>query len=293
MTGRTGAKSWSIALSRHLATISLLALAAGQLTAARADTLAALPRADGASVTVRLAGNWSGGNCPPTLILSHGLGGNQTALDYVVKAGLAEGYRVLAMAHAESGPRALFRVMATADKEAMLLSPDIWRGRALDLDAALARATQTCRPARLVLGGHSMGAALVMLEAGAVGRPPYTGRRRFDAYIAVSPQGIGWAFADARAWRTVTSPVLMLTGTRDSGLDGDWRTRLAAFAGLPPGMKRLAIIEGATHLALGGRGSDASHTTAGRVAAEFLRDIRTGWGRSRLAADPGLEIREK
>jgi hypothetical protein len=85
----------------------------------------------------------------------------------------------------------------------------------------------------------------------------------------------------------------MLTGTRDSGLDGDWRTRLAAFEGLPPGHKRLAIIAGATHLALGGRGDGAVAESSGRVVAAFLRELALGWKQADGDTIPRVEIRNR
>jgi alpha-beta hydrolase superfamily lysophospholipase len=264
----------------------LLALAAP----AAAETVT-LTRADGASFAARLAGDWGPG-CPPTLILSHGLGGDERALGWMDGAAAAAGFRVLVMEHRESGPRALLR-LRRGSSEALLRSPAIWRGRALDLDAAIAFASRDCRPRPLVLGGHSMGAALTMFEAGARGTTPYRGEDRFDAYLAVSPQGPSWAFAGRNAWSGVGKPVLMLTGTRDDGPDGTpWQNRLVAFAGLPAGEKRLAIIAGATHFHLGGRGNPAAQSLAAAVAAEFLGQLRTGWAPSSLDRR-GLEIREK
>jgi pimeloyl-ACP methyl ester carboxylesterase len=144
-----------------------------------------------------------------------------------------------------------------------------------------------------VLGGHSMGAALTMFEAGAKGRAPYDGQNRFDAYIAVSPQGLGWAYDSRSAWAAVAGPVLMITGTKDETFGEDWQTRLVAFRGLPAGQKRLAIVTGATHLNLGGRGNRKVQGLAAEVAAEFLRQIATGWEASRLDGKDSMQIREK
>lgn len=269
--------------------LALLALA-GLFQPAAAETVT-LMRADGGALKLRLAGDWGPG-CPPTVILSHGFGGDERALPWMDGAAEAAGYRLLVMEHRESGPRALIAVRRRGT-EAALTDPAIWTGRALDLDAALAFASRDCRPEPLVLGGHSMGAALTMFEAGAEGRTPYRGRDRFDAYLAVSPQGPSWAFANARAWAGVGKPVLMLTGTRDAGPDGTpWENRLIAFDGLPDGRKRLAVIEGANHFNLGGLGNRPAQALAAAVAAEFLTQLRTGWLPSALARE-GLDLREK
>jgi pimeloyl-ACP methyl ester carboxylesterase len=272
---------------RLLACLFCLAAAAP----AAAET-ARLTRADGATFAVRLAGDWGPG-CPPTVILSHGLGGDEGALGWVDAPALAAGFRVMALEHRESGPAALRRALREGG-EAVLRDQSVWRARAADLEAAVARATRDCRPAVLVLGGHSMGAATTMFEAGARGTVRFAGRDRFDAYIAVSPQGTGsWAFDSRNAWSRVDAPVLMITGTRDNSFDGsDWQARLTAFAGLPPGQKRLAIIDGASHFNLGGTGNRAAQRMAASVAGEFLRQMRGGWAPSALH-QPGLALREK
>ena len=267
-----------------------LVLAAGLAMAEEAE----LPRADGATVPVRLAGDWTTPGCPPTLILSHGLGGTQASLGWLDAPALAAGFRVLAMGHAETGPAALWRVARPSDPFAALAAPSFWAARAADLDAAIARATTHCRPRPFVLGGHSMGAALTVIEAGSRSPLPFDGRARFDAYIAISPQGIGWAFERADAWAGIAAPILMLTGTRDTVGAEDWRGRLAAFAGLPPGRKRLAVIEGAGHVALAGRLMPRTVRDAARaVAGEYLMHLRTGWRPSALAGRPGLSVTDK
>lgn len=272
-----------------------LALAfAALLAAPAAAETATLPRADGAAMPVRLAGDWTAPGCPPTLILSHGLGGTAQSLNWMLAPATAAGFRVLVMTHRQSGPAALARVARAPDPFAALADPAMWAGRAADLDAAIAHATRTCRPRPFVLGGHSMGAALAVVEAGGASPLPYAGRRRFDATIALSPQGIGWAFARPDAWAGVAGPVLMITGTRDSVGAEHWSGRLAAFAGLPPGQKRLAVLDGVGHIALATRWMTAAQqATAQAVVAEFLGHLRTGWQPWALAATPGLTLTEK
>jgi hypothetical protein len=120
-----------------------------------------------------------------------------------------------------------------------------------------------------------MGAITTMLEAGAVARFGRFGGDRFDGYVALSPQGIGSIFADG-AWTRVSKPVLMITGTRDHGVDGDYRTRLTAFDGLPPGGKRLAIISGARHLELSGSAGSQSLGAIVGLIREFAAGVATG-----------------
>jgi pimeloyl-ACP methyl ester carboxylesterase len=101
------------------------------------------------------------------------------------------------------------------------------------------------------------------------------GRNRFNGYIALSPQGIGTTYA-AGAWSSVNKPVLMITGTRDTVVGGDYTARLTAFEGLPPGNKRLAVIEGAGHLQIGGIGSASVNSAVNALAVDFLDQLSSG-----------------
>jgi hypothetical protein len=64
----------------------------------------------------------------------------------------------------------------------------------------------------------------------------------------------------------------MITGTRDDAADGDWTTRRSAFEGLPPGSKRLAVLQGVGHIALSGRPPEVAATIAALVA-EFVSGL--------------------
>lgn len=262
-------------------------------TTGQAAPTSNIVRADGNRVPVTLFGDWSGGSCPGTLILSHGMGGSEDGLAYAAKAAVEAGYRAMVIGHKETGPRALLRVMRSPDRTAEIRSDEFWRGRQLDLAAALDFATAACRPSQLVLGGHSMGAALTMIEAGADSPVVFNGADRFDAYVAISPQGVGWAFESTEAWDEVDKPVLMVTGTRDDGFDGKWTDRLVAFENLPDGKKRLVVITGADHMNLGGRRNQQAQTLAARAVTEFLGHLENGWTPSALASEPGVEVREK
>jgi pimeloyl-ACP methyl ester carboxylesterase len=251
-------------------------LASAALSGAAADGTRALPRADGGTTALRVLEpiGRADAACPPTLVVSHGLGGSAAGASGLAEALAAAGWRVMIMGHAESGPAVLRDAMAGPDGRARLVAaatdPARHRARFADLDATLREATRPCRPARLVLVGHSMGAATAMLEAGAIARFGRFGADRFDAYVAVSPQGVGVFWAEG-AWREIRRPVLMITGTRDWGADGPYTTRLSAFAGLPPGPHRLAILEGAGHLELSGTGAEIGRRI-GALIEDFLAD---------------------
>lgn len=251
---------------------------------------AQLQRADGTMIDIRLTGDWA--RCGPTLILTHGLGGSARALGWLAMAGQEAGYRVLRLSHPESGGAAVRAALGNRS-ERVLTDPDVWAARAADLAAALQFSRRSgCRPDPLVMGGHSMGAGHTMFEAGAQGRPRYTASGQFDAFIAVSPQGPGtWAFDGPGAWRNVRAPVLLLTGPEDRTPGGDApENRMRVLNLMPAGNKRLGVIAGADHSELGGRRPSPEGQVAAVIAAEFLTQLRTGLGPSRLRLDPKIAV---
>jgi alpha-beta hydrolase superfamily lysophospholipase len=273
---------------------SCMVIAGIMLTgAASAQSSLTLSRADGAQIPALNYAASGGATCPPTLVLSHGLGGDERAQDDLAKAMAAQGWRVLAIAHKESGRAVLRQTMrqgGLAAIDVVARERPLHVFRFADLDAAFAEVTRTCRPKPLILAGHSMGAQTTMMEAGATALIGSMGSNRFDAYVALSPQGIGNTFA-AGAWSGVSRPVLMITGTRDRTPDSDYRTRLTAFEGLPAGRKRLAVIPGAGHLQIGGVGSASVDTMVNTLVLEFAEQIASGeWSPSRTS---GVTIEEK
>lgn len=271
-------------MKRYVLSLLLLSLAA----CAQAAPEHQLPRADGSKTPVRLYGDWA--SCQPTVILSPGLGGNDEHLRYIGEALASHGYRALVMGHSETGFGALAKTIVSEDHTVVLLDQSKYDARFMDIDAALALATQNCRPQPLVLAGHSMGASTTMLEAGAKGAMKNAGRDRFDGYIALSPQGQGYMFHEG-SWKSVRKPVLMITGTEDSGLDGKYTKRLDAFEGLPPGQKRFVIIDGASHLNFDGLGNEKAQNITVDYILEYLEMLKTGkWKRSNITQ---ADVREK
>ena len=122
-----------------------------------------------------------------------------------------------------------------------------------------------------------MGAATVMMEAGARNRMNIEGARSFSAYIALSPQGAGSIFPQ-NAWAEIGQPVLLLTGTRDNELGGaNWETRTEPFRSMPAGCKWLGVIDGATHMNFAGNGlSRKAEALTVQTIGAFLDGIHGG-----------------
>ena len=238
-----------------------------------------LQRVDGDSLRIKTYPVASG-TCRGIAILSHGAGGSEEGLGYLARAMSEDGYLAVVIGHPESGRQALQQRVRDAGIRGGLtaLASDTaaYRGRLMDVAAARAWASARCKGKASVLLGHSMGAATVMLEAGARNGVGVTGADSFDAYVALSPQGVGSLFPRG-AWSRIHRPVLSITGTRDAALGGTWQTRTEPFAGMSPGCKWLAVIEGATHLDFGGRGgAPLVEDLTVRTIRAFLLGVRFG-----------------
>jgi pimeloyl-ACP methyl ester carboxylesterase len=272
-------------LGKPVAGFASLVLALG-LTASHASARDGIIRADGQMVPVKTYAG-SAGPCGPTAIISHGLGGSEGGLAGLGRALQQRGWTAIVMGHAESGPsvirQAVFSGGFRNDLVAAATDPARHAARFMDLDPVFASVTRTCRPSKLILIGHSMGAATTMLEAGAVATFGRFGSDRFDTYVALSPQGVG-VFWTATSWTGVRKPVLMITGTRDKGADGDYTTRLSAFQNMPAGPHRLAIIDSANHMQMSG-GSDAMGQKIATLIADFLA--------GRKSRMPDVQVKDK
>ncbi len=157
--------------------------------------------------------------------------------------------------------------------------PKAYQARLMDIAAALKWANSACKAPYVALIGHSMGARTVMVEAGAKLKIDVNGagQDRFDAYVALSPDGPDPMFPE-KAWSGVTKPMLILTGTRDKSMQtGDYKSRTIPYDSLPAGCKWLGVIDGATHMNFAGVGF--AGTTEKLTLLEtkaFLNGLRGG-----------------
>ncbi len=174
------------------------------------------------------------------------------------------GFMAIVMGHHESGGPALrsdvFKYGMKRGVRKLVTNRQAEEARLLDVGAALDWAEGKCKPPYRVLLGHSMGSETVMLEAGArnmigVSDPP-AGQDRFDAYVALSPEGPGIVFPE-HAWSGIRKPLLVLTGTRDQALEGGPQSRQIPWRELPGsdgGCQWMGVINGATHMNFAGIG---------------------------------------
>jgi predicted dienelactone hydrolase len=231
------------------------------------------PRADGHTTPLLLyPAVGASSACAPLAVISHGAGGSEYGYRYLAEAMSHLGYTTVVMNHQESGMAALRTDMREhgfmPGVRALVADPAAEQARLLDVGAALKWADSQCAAPFRVLLGHSMGAETVMLEAGAknmIGATsPPAGQDRFDAYVALSPEGPGVVFPKD-AWSGIHKPMLILTGTRDQSLKGGPQGRLVPWHGLPGSAGQcqwMGVIDGATHLNFAGNGPGNERVTA-------------------------------
>lgn len=257
-----------------------------------------VPRADGATTPLIVYEPKATKTCAPLALLSHGAGGSeQRGLRYLGEALAHEGWRAIALGHRESGLPVLRKDMRADGFHdgiaALVTDVGAYKARFMDINAALKWSESRCHAPYKALAGHSMGAITVMLEAGARNKLGLSTHGTFDAYVALSPEGPGIVFPND-AWQPITAPMLLITGTKDKGLDGDWRWRTQAFDGLDSRACRwLAVFDGATHMNFGGldRG-DHYKTPVAALVTQYLDGLRGGHCPS-LTPMSGVTLRSK
>lgn len=254
-------------------------LLAGMLSQAAFAEDVTLPREDGTSTPMRVY-EPSGKGCAPLAVISPGLGGDERGYGYLAQALADDGWRAVVIGTASTGRQPLRQHLLKEGFKpglmTMLTDPALYRDRLADIGAALSWARQRCTSSFTAILGHSMGAATTMIEAGAHDQLGVLGENRFDAYVAISPEGAGSIFTE-HAWHDIRKPVFVLTGTRDAGTEGDWHWRTQPYADLPNGCAWLGVIDGATHMNFGGRGlAEGVTAITTKAVTAFLDGVRGG-----------------
>ena len=247
---------------------------------AHAQQAISIPRADGA-MTPAIVYDAPTRSCPPLALISPGAGGTEKGMAYLGEALSHDGWRTIVLGHEESGPQALRSDMRRAGMlrglKDLVADPMAYRGRFMDIDAAIEWSEQRCHAPFKALLGHSMGARTVMLEAGAQNKLGIHGNDPFDAYVAMSPPPPDEVFPPD-AERTVTAPMLLLTGTRDFTVDRQgYEERTRAFDALRSTCAWNAVIDGATHLNFAGLGfSGKTESATIALGTRFLDALLQG-----------------
>lgn len=255
LPGKLAQKPAPVAASSSSAASTAFATSPSASQRSQTGTDQRVLRSDGAYVNLHVFRPPS--VCNGVAVLSPETGDDRDALSWLGRALSQYGWLTVTMAHKESGRDSLRERVRNGGLRDGLLAlttdPEAYDDRFEDAGAALHWARTQCRAGPAVFIGHSMGAAAVMIEAGAKNKLGLDSDDRFDGYVALSPQGPGPIFP-AGAWRGIQKPVLLVTGTRDELPDGKWQTRTEPYADLPAGCHWLAVVDGATHFNFAGFG---------------------------------------
>ncbi len=250
-----------------------------------------LKRADGKIFKVKILTPQT----PPLglVVVSPGAGGSENGYGYLVDYFATHGWLVCAMEHLESNLDSLrehtkHQGLKKALVE-MVTDPLSYQGRIMEIQGVLDWIGDSVGGPRILVG-HSMGAATVMIEAGAKNKLGCHGKDRFSAYIALSPQGPGLIFLEG-AWEHLSKPMLLITGTEDHELDSAWGSRLKSFEGMKSGThKWLGVIDGATHMNLAGVGLSRKPEQCVIELVDLFIKKNMGQIQGDLTTSPGITL---
>lgn len=172
---------------------------------------------------------------------------------------------------------------------------DTWRTRNLDMALALTPPASVIDelngrgfkivPERTVAIGHSYGALIAHLSAGALaiepdGMPVDRQNPAVGAVVGWSPPGPMAGLIEAEGWSSLGVPTLTITGTKDviAGFVDDWRAHTTSYDNAPTDLGTLWVGEGVDHYFDGvfGREKPADETSqqlfnqALQLSLEFL-----------------------
>jgi predicted dienelactone hydrolase len=208
----------------------------------------------------------------PVIIFSHGAMGSGDMGFPIVEHWSSHGYIVICPTHSDSlklkresgqritNPLDSIRRSGKSSGE----WDDVWSDRPRDISLVIdslakienliPELAEKIDAERIGVGGHSLGAYTAQLIGGAtVKMPGHTepqsfGDDRVKAILQLSGQGTDQQGLHRDSWKSVTLPMMCVTGSRDRAAQGQppsWRRE--PFELSPPGDKYFVFIEGAHH----------------------------------------------
>ncbi len=218
----------------------------------------------------------------PVIVFSPSARASARSVDPLARFWATRGFAVLVPGHADAaGAPAGDPDDARESSADATPDPRAWEASARDV-AFVAAATGAIETrvdglkldeARLGVGGQSFGAFTAMLLAGATVDVSKKERAKSfadplpKAFLLISPPGKGQQGLTEKSWTAVERPLMVVTGTRDSGTknqDASWR--LDAYQLSAAGDKFAIFIEGAGHASMTGLSAEpgAAVPKAGR-----------------------------
>jgi dienelactone hydrolase len=190
------------------------------------------------------------GSSLPLIVFSHGNEGSMLAYDPIITHWVSYGYVVIQPDHPDS---------YLVPEEDRAHDYEDWEERieevefildALDqIEASIPALAGKIDRDRIGMAGHSFGAHTTQLVSGAILVTNDTFLDpRIKVALMISPQGISDAL-DEDSWSSFTNPMMVITGTNDTGREGQpWTWRMDPYNFSPAdGDKHAVIIDGAYH----------------------------------------------
>ena len=200
----------------------------------------------------------------PLIIYSHGLGGSRETKSYLMEHWANAGFICVAVQHPGSdesvwkdAPR--FKRLK-AMKEAA--SAEQFINRSNDIPAVLNQLErwhdtkdhllyQKIDFTKIAMSGHSFGAVTsqAMMGTNYIGGKNYH-EKRFKAFLLMSPSPVPVMKDQTRAFGHITSPVLCMTGTKDSSIikpGTGYEERMQVYKALPDGNKYVYVFDEGKH----------------------------------------------
>ena len=226
----------SLALLSAPVTPALAFSPSGAEAAAVASTRQTLTTPDGRVVSLS---TWTAPDERGVVVFSHGFGGAPEAYQRLLSAWAAHGFTVIAPLHVDSQQHP----DRSANGQVALTT------RLEDLALTRAVAEREHRGKPLVVAGHSFGSLMSLIAGGATTILGPQGDPAVKGVIALSSPGPIPVVVTPETYRTLTAPLLVVTGDQDivPGYADDWRDHRLPFDTAPEGDKTLIVIAGGGH----------------------------------------------
>ena len=174
------------------------------------------------------------------VVFSAGGGGQPVNYDRMIRALAEEGFVVVAPVHSDA--------LARGDLSGSG-GPDSFAARIEDLAIARGYANAAHADLPLVVMGHSFGSLMSSLTIGAATPAGPQTDPAVKALVAFSSPGMVQGLLTPATYRSLTAPVLMVTGDADvvQGFVTDWRSHRAMYDDSSLPGSALVVVRGADH----------------------------------------------
>jgi dienelactone hydrolase len=205
-----------------------------------ATTEIAMTAPGGRTVPVTIIGPIKPGRYP-LIAFSHGAYAAPSRYRAMLDPIAAAGYVIVAPMHVDSE-------LMPHDKPPS--QQFVWQSRNEDMALALAATPANINPKRRAAMGHSYGALIAQVAAGAIPvNAPERPRLLPQTLVAWSPPGPSPILIEAKGWSSISTPSLTITGTSDilPPFIDHWELHRAAHDNTPKGKRWLWVGAGINH----------------------------------------------